>query len=316
MPPRNVVVFCSWVLLFCLAPQARALDVVTSIKPVHSLVAAVMKGVAVPYLIIRTTASPHGYHLKPSDATALEGSQLVFWMGAGLENFLSGSLDVLAPGARSIALLQSPGIQRLQYRNIPVHENISTETGAGAENSTRVVIQHDSHYKDPHVWLNPDNARHMLAFISQALIAADPENAPVYRRNTRHWDQRLEKLGREINTLLSPIRSRPYIVYHDAYQYFERYFKLSPVAVVSLNPELPASARQIRKIKKLIRDKKIRCLFTEPQYQPRLLQVLLQIPGLRNAELDPVGAGLPPGPGHYESLMRSNARSLKSCLSG
>ena len=307
MRHNRLVLIGSWLLLLSLTPQALALNVVTSIRPIHSLVAAVMAGGARPYLIIRSGASPHDYSLRPSDAGALETAQLIFWVGAALENFLSGPLRALAPQARSVELLESPGVRQLQSRDL-LHQGKHASPPQPPDG-------HGPADLDPHVWLNPDNAQAMVIAIRQALTKADPGNSARYRRNARQMDLRLTRLANRIDTLLAPVRDQPYVVYHDAYQYFDQRFGLKPAAAVTLHPELPAGVGRIRRIQELIRGRQIHCVFSEPQFQPRALRILLQIPGVHSAVLDPLGADLAPGPDLYAQLLLADARAIKTCLS-
>ena len=259
------------------ASKAQAINVVTTIKPIHSLVASVMENVSVPFLIIKTNASPHSYSLKPSDARALEDADIIFWLGEGMENFLTRPLNTLGSRAKSIQLLKVPGIQKLHYREWHGHESSPTKVEEEADHNH----SHNHNDYDPHIWLDPDNARQMLKAIVKELTRADPDNAPTYQRNAQQTAQRITQLTEDIHQRLKQVRQQPYIVYHDAYQYFEQRFMLKPVAVVSLNPEIPASAKRIRHLQQSINRLEIRCIFSEPQFNPRTLKVLQEIPHLR-----------------------------------
>ncbi len=301
----NSAVFTLCMLLVFNVP-VQALNVVVSIRPLHSLVAAVMAGTGTPGLIIRTGISPHDYALKPSDAKRLEKSQIVFWMGPGMENFLVAPLQTLAPSARSIAFLQMPGLLGLTPRDVPIR--------ADSETFALAMAQPDTVNPDPHAWMDPENARRMLIHIAQVVAQADPQRAEIYQRNAQRTARRLETLETELQHVLQPLKNIPYIVYHDAYLYFERRFGLTPAAVVSTNPELPVGAGRVRKLLGLIRSHNIRCVFTEPQFNPRLLDVLVESPDIHSAILDPLGTNIEPGPNLYAQLLRDTANALHTCL--
>ncbi len=307
MPRKLIITLGILFLAHIPVSDAQALNVVTSIKPIHSLVASVMDNVSVPFLIIKTNASPHSYSLKPSDARALENAEVIFWLGEGMENFLTRPLSTLASGAKNIQLLNAPGIQKLPYREWHAHESSPTKSEA--------LTEHHHLDYDPHIWLDPDNARQMLTTIVRALTLADPDNASAYQNNAQQTALRITQLTEDIKQELKQLRHQPYIVYHDAFQYFEQRFMLKPVAVVTLNPELPVSAKRIRNIQNTIRRVNIRCIFSEPQFTPRTLRVLQEVPGLVSSILDPLGADIPPGPRLYEQLLRENTQALTECLS-
>ena len=209
--------------------------VVVSIGPLHSLVAGVMGEIATPALLIPPGASPHSYAMRPSDARNLSSAQLVLWIGAGLETFLVGSLRTLAGGARIVALIDSPGIVRLATRTGDIWE----EGGHGhAESGDGRKDDHDHEVADydPHLWLDPENARIWVAQIADELGLIDPAHSEVYRHNADILDARLAALIAELDESLAPVRAVPYVVFHDAYQYFEARFHMNAVGAVTLSP--------------------------------------------------------------------------------
>jgi zinc transport system substrate-binding protein len=217
-------------------------DVVVSIKPIHSLVAGVMQGVGEPTLLVEGAGSPHTYTLRPSEARAIAQADVVFWVGEGLETFLAGPLKTLAPDARLVALGTAPGIELLPARSGGMwqeprdedegehagdhahHENASEETEhAGAEHG------HRHRAGDMHVWLDPQNAKAMVDAIAVALAETDPENAAAYEDNAARLRKELDRLDHRLVEVLAPVDDRPYVVFHDGYQYFERRYGLNAV---------------------------------------------------------------------------------------
>jgi zinc transport system substrate-binding protein len=298
------------------AVAAEAPTVVASIKPVHSLVAGVMQGVGSPHLIVQGGASPHATSLKPSDAAALERAAVVVWVGEGLEAFLVPALATLAGKATVVALAESPGLTRLAYREggpWGEHEEHEEEEHADAEAHDE-HDEHDHEGIDMHLWLDPDNARAMVAAVAAALSAADPGNAARYDANAKAMSGRLTALAAEIEADLAPVKDVPFVVFHDAFQYFDRRFGLNTVGSLTVNPENQPGAQRLREIQAKIAELGARCVFAEPQFEPRLVQVAVEGSDARTGTLDPLGADLPDGPELYFELLRRNAASLKACL--
>jgi zinc transport system substrate-binding protein len=223
--------FTPLVLLSSLAlasPTIAAPDVVASIKPVHSLVAAVMAGVGEPVLIVRGAASPHTYALRPSDAGALETADIVFWTGHGLELFLGDALETLATEAKVVELARSPGIELLPLREggaFEVHAHESDDHDH-ADHDHDHDHEHEHDAGDMHFWLDPHNAALMVSQIATTLSEADPDNAATYAANAEIEIAALAALAGELAERLAPVRNKPFIVFHDAYQYFEARFGL------------------------------------------------------------------------------------------
>jgi zinc transport system substrate-binding protein len=301
--------------------------VMASIKPVHSLVAGVMEGVGRPGLLVEGAASPHTYALKPSQVRALSEAKLVFWVGQNLESFLAKPLDNISKDARPVALSDSAGVTHYEYREL---DDLDGDAHGGHEGH-----KHDDHQKeagkkdhdhghshdhagqdDPHIWLDPRNAAAMVDAIEAALAETDPANAAAYKANADRLRQRLGELEARIAAAIEPVQNRRFAVFHDAYQYFERRFGLEASAAVTLSPETSPGAEHVSEVSKRIRDLKIACVFTEPQFEPKLVRVVTEGTNARTAELDPLGATLPDGPDLYFELLDGMTRSMTGCLSG
>lgn len=293
-------------------PQGRAAEapaVVATILPLHSLVAGVMDGVATPQLLLPAGASPHAYALRPSDARALSRAKVVFWIGEALENFLERPLATLAKGARVVEVLDMDGVAKLAVREGGVwaaHED--------AHGHARDAHGHGHAGLDAHVWLDPANARAIVRAAAAALAAADPANGARYAANARALEGRLDALETRIAARLAPVSGRAYIVFHDAYQYFERRYGLTPAGSVTVSPGRPPGARRLAELRAKIRGAGAACVFIEPQFEPRLAHTVIEGTGARLGTLDPVGAGLAPGKDAYFTLMETLADSLARCL--
>ncbi|MDP1732607.1 MAG: zinc ABC transporter substrate-binding protein [Devosia sp.] len=296
--------------------MAEVPRVVATIKPVHALVAAVMGDLGIPTLIVRSGASPHTYSLRPSDAGAIEAAGLVFWTGRGMELFLESALETLAVKAKVVELAESPGIQLLPTREGGAFE--AHGQGEGEEPTDRKE-EHDGesahdHEADMHFWLDPVNAGLMVDAIAAALSEADPENASAYAANADAEKADLAALTAEIQAALGGVKSKPFIVFHDAYQYFERRFGLAVAGAVTVTPGTMPGAARIGELKRKIADSGARCVFAEPRFEPAIISAIIEGTGARAGELDPEGASLPEGPGLYRQLLENLATGLTDCL--
>jgi zinc transport system substrate-binding protein len=283
--------------------------VVVSIAPVHGLVAAVMQGVAAPVLLLPAGASPHAHVLRPSQVHELEHAALVIWIGEVLEPYLARPLSTVTGTRRVLALMGAPGVRVLPAR----HGGMLGAAGA-ADRPAPGQIQDHAH-ADPHLWLDPGNARAIVALAVGELAALDPDNAPRYADNAARATARIAALEQEIADRLRPVREQPYVVFHDAYQGFEASFGLNPVAVVAVTPGRAPGAQRLIGIRARIVATGARCVFSEPQFEPRLVSTIIEGTGARGGVLDPLGAGITPGPDAWFELMRALANGLYVCLS-
>jgi len=282
-------------------------EVAASIAPVHSLVARVMQGAGAPYLLLPSGRSPHDHALRPSDAAALERAALVFRVDPELERWLERPLTTLASGAREVRLSATPGITRLARRESEAFE-------AHDHDDDHELHDHEPAELDPHFWLDPKNAKLWLGEIAAALAAVDPNNATLYRANAAAANVELDATMVAINARLALVRGRPFVVFHDAYQYFERRFGIAAAGAVALGDARPPGPARLANIRERIRAANARCLFREPQFRSPLVATVAAGTKTRIGVLDPLGAGLEPGPGLYPSLLAALADGLADCL--
>lgn len=313
--PLGLLAGAGMVLFAALGPAAaQAPKVFVTVKPVHALVAGVMQGVGEPYLLLKGGESPHSYTLKPSDARALSESALVFWVGESLEVFLEHPLETLGEKARIVELAEAKGIETLEGR-----EGGAWESHEAAHDHDKKRAHDDKHAHahdeiDGHLWLDPHNAGAIVTVAAERLAEIDPANAAAYRANARKVIARIEALDAELTALLAPVKDRPYIVFHDAYQYFEAHYGLKAVGSITLSPERQPSAQRLTEIRKRLADSGAVCVFSEPQFRPALVDVVIEGSKARRGDLDPIGAALPAGPDAYFEVMRGLATSLRGCL--
>jgi zinc transport system substrate-binding protein len=296
---------------------AEAPQVATDIPPVNSLVARVMQGVGVPGLVLPSGASPHGYSMRPSDARTLAGADIVIWTGAALTPWLGRAIATLAPGAATVELLDVEGTTLLGFREGATFEHRAHAGEPGAEAPADADDGHGGHAPagvDPHAWLDPQNARAWLGAIAAALAEADPGNAETYRRNAAAAGGELDALMAELSAALAPVRQKPFIVFHDAYRYFEDRFGLEAAGAISLGDASAPSPARIAEIRATLSATRAACVFAEPQFATGLIETVVEGTAARAAVLDPLGVTLAPGPGLYPALLRNLASALRDCL--
>jgi len=319
--------------------------VAVDISPVHSLVSRVMLGVGTPDLIVQAGASPHGYTLRPSEAKALQDAQMVFWMGESLSPWMEGALDTLSSDASIITLLERDETILLEFREGAMFEEHDHDDHGDEKHGDHGDEKHDDHgdekhddhgdekhddhgdekhddhgdhedhgSHDPHAWLSPDNARIWLNLIASQLSIVDPENAGTYFANAAAARSEIEALTIEVNILLEPVRGKKFIVFHDAYQYFEKAFDLSASGAISLGDASKPSPARIAEIQGRILEESIDCVLSEPQFNKGLVATVMAGSKAKTSVIDPLGAGLKPGPDLYSELIRNMTKTLVDCF--
>jgi len=305
-------------LCICSAATADDIDVVASFKPVHSLVAGVMAGVGEPMLLVKGNASPHDYALKPSDAAALEQADLVFWIGERFETFLTKPLKTLPAGGRAIALGEIDGLFLLSPREGGIWETHAHDEEQGEDREhaegESTEQEHEQRVFDGHIWLDPGNAKLMVDAIAAALADRDPTHAAIYVANADALQAKLDQLDAELEVELAAVKEVPFIVFHDAYQYFETRYGLAGVGSITVNPDQRPGAKRLQSIRKMIASLGARCVFREPNFEPAVVETVIAGTAARIGVLDPEGAALDEGPEMFFKLMRGTADSLKACL--
>ena len=305
--PHLRAVFCSLAITACTASAGNAaqeLNMVVSIAPIHSLAAGITEGVGAPKLLVPGGASPHAYSLKPSAARALSEARIVVRVSDQLESFLHRPLKNLAGKAEIITLTRIKGMIVYESREGGLWDN--------QDDTIEGTRPHRGH--DPHIWLDPRNANRIVSALAKTLRKIYPEHAQAFTANAEKLITRLDKLDRELLDISRPLRGKPYILFHDATRYFDTRYELNADGAITISPDRPPGARRLSDIRAHIKTNNIRCVFTEPQFQPKLVQTLISGTSAQTASLDPVGADLQPGPDLYFRLMRNLAASMAACL--
>lgn len=304
-----------WIYLFAVTVQAEANlpRVVVTVKPIHALVSGVMKGVAEPYLLLQGGESPHSFSMKPSQIKQLNEADLVVWVGHELETFLEKTITHLNPSTLVLTILEK-GKNPFSNNKLKLFIVRAGHEWEPHEHEHAHDNEQNQKSIDPHVWLDPNNAIKITQMISAQLITLDAAHAVQYQSNADALIQRLEQLDQTLKTQLLPIKTQPFIVFHDAYQYLEQHYGLNAIGAVSLSPERSPSAKQLHHLQELIKGKQVGCIFVEPQFSPTLVNTLVEDTQVKSGTLDPLGSDLIMGEESYFTLLHNLVESLTNCL--
>ena len=296
---------------------------VVTIKPIHALVAGVMAGVGEPVLLVSGGASPHMHAMKPSNARALATADLVIWVGPEMESFFIKPAQSIPASVTLLTLIDNASLNRLKVRRSGAWDHHADEND---HNHAKHANENDNNHAkfarppgademDAHLWLDPGNGRAIVSLVAKTLSHLDPYNGEAYQANAKRLIAELNNLQTEITKILEPVRRIPYVVFHDAYQYFEMRFGTNALASISLSPDRSPSARRLYEIRAKIRQSGAVCVFAEPQFAPKLVTTAREGTMAKAGILDPLGAEIPTGAGAYAALLRDLAKSLAACLS-
>ena len=300
------------------------IKVVASIKPIHSLASYLMDGVAKPDLIVDGYSSPHGFSLKPSHAKMLQNADIIFWVGEDLENFLVKPLNSIAKKAEKIELMEIKGLEKLKFRERNIFDGHEGHDDHGHDEDGHKEDDHDDHghdehgheghahgEHDPHIWLDPENAKVILNEMVEHLIENDEKNASTYKKNLKKAQKDLDKLLKKVKSDLN--KDFKSIVFHDAYQYFEKRFDVNVLGAFTVNTDVMPGAEQLAEIREIIEHDKVSCIFSEPQFNPDIINAVAKDMDIQTGVLDPLGATLDPGKDLYFDLIKNMSKSFKGC---
>lgn len=308
--------------------------IVVSINPVHSLVASVTEGITAPELLIKGTDSLHGYQIKPSDVNLLESANVVIWVGPNLESTFRDSISNLRENVTVIEVGELHGIKLYETRESTHSDHESNhEMHQTEEHDEHEHDRHDEHTEhaheeqtehthekhehglyDLHLWLDIDNAKTIAKETTETIARLFPQHKALLTSNLKNTINRLNALEHQLRHLSESIEDKPYVVFHDAYQYFERMFHLNNVGTVTLNPEREIGAKRLVELRETIENTRVKCIFKEPQFNPSALEIVAEGTNLKIGTLDPLGADIQPGPEAYSVILRNLMDSLRDCL--
>ena len=321
-------------LLTFISPANAETKVVASIKPIHSLASYLMDGVSEPGLIVDGYASPHSFAMKPSHAKMLQEADLIFWVGEDMESFLEKPLKSIAKKAEKIELMEIKGLNKLKFRERNIfdgHDNHGHDDGHKDDDHDDHAKKEDDHghddehkedghddYEghahgeyDPHIWLDPSNAKVILKEMAEHLIEKDQKNTSIYKSNLKKALKELDKLTKDVKSDLN--KEFKSIVFHDAYQYFEKRFNVNILGAFTVNTDVMPGAEQLAEIREIIEHDKVSCVFSEPQFNPDIINAVAKDMNISTGVLDPLGATLDPGKDLYFDLISNMSKSFNGC---
>ena len=306
-----------FIVLFAGSLTANAeIKVVTTIKPLHSLISNVMDGVGEPSLIIEGSTSPHSFVLKPSHAKMIEQADIIFWIGEDIETFMEKPLESIAKNAKKISFMELTSIEKLKFReeNIFDHDDHDAHGHGEKKDHDDHGDGHEGHHHgefDAHIWLDPANAKEMLHEIAHELADLDPDNASKYESNADQTIKSIDQMIKDIDTNIN--KDAKFIVFHDAYQYFETRFGVMTAGALTLNTDVLPGAKQISEIQEVIEERDIKCIFSEPQFNPKIIETIAQDTGIKTGVLDPLGSIFDANKMQYFKLINDLGNKLKDC---
>ena len=317
-----------FIVLFAGSLTANAeIKVVTTIKPLHSLISNVMDGVGEPSLIIEGSTSPHSFVLKPSHAKMIEQADIIFWIGENIETFMEKPLESIAKNTKKISFMELASIEKLRFREENIFDHDDHDDHGHGEDKDHddhghgEKKDHDDHGHgheghhhgefDAHIWLDPANAKEMLHEIAHELADLDPDNASKYESNADQAIKSIDKMIKDIDTNIN--KDAKFIVFHDAYQYFETRFGVMTAGALTLNTDVLPGAKQISEIQEVITERDIKCIFSEPQFNPKIIETIAKDTGIKTGVLDPLGSIFDANKMQYFKLINDLGNKLKDC---
>ena len=320
----NKFLFSTFFTLLLSFSHAKAdLQVVTSIKPIHSLASLLMDGIGAPKLIVDGSNSPHNFTLKPSHAKMLQNADLVFWVGENIETFLEKPLSTVAKKAKKIELMEISQIKKLKFREKNIFEGHHDDHGhkkhddhGHKKHDDHGHKKHDDHghahgEHDPHIWLDPLNAKVILTVMAKNMKIMDKKNSAKYDANLKKAHAKIDGLVSDINKVIN--KNAKYVVFHDAYQYFEKRFGLKTLGALTVNTDVLPGAEQLKDIRKVIKKENAKCIFSEPQFNPKIIKAIAKDTNIKTGVLDPLGANLKNNKDLYFKLLNNLSNSLRKC---
>ena len=323
---KQIKTFFAKFITYIFAANAE-IKVVTTIKPLHSLISNVMDGIGEPSLIIEGSTSPHSFVLKPSHAKIIEQADIIFWIGEDIETFMEKPLESIAKNAKKISFMELASIEKLKFREENIFDHDDHDDHGHGEDKDHddhghgEKKDHDDHGHgheghhhgefDAHIWLDPANAKEMLHEIAHELADLDPDNASKYESNADQAIKSIDKMIKDIDTNIN--KDAKFIVFHDAYQYFETRFGVMTAGALTLNTDVLPGAKQISEIQEVITERDIKCIFSEPQFNPKIIETIAKDTGIKTGILDPLGSIFDANKMQYFKLIKDLGNKLKDC---
>ncbi|MFZ4966987.1 MULTISPECIES: zinc ABC transporter substrate-binding protein [Pseudomonas] len=289
--------------LFVIGPVQAQVNVLTSIKPLQLIAAAVQDGVDTPEVLLPPGASPHNYALRPSDVRKVQSVDLLYWIGPDMESFLPRVLK--GRSLPTVAVQDLPGMKLRRF---------AEDSHSHAEDADEHDHDHRPGSLDAHLWLSTVNARVIAARMAADLSKADPANAQRYQHNVEAFDGRLDALDARLKARLAGVANKPYFVFHEAFDYFEDAYGLKHTGVFSVAAEVQPGAQHVAAMRTRLQEVGKTCVFSEPPLRPRLAETLVSGLPVKLAELDALGGYTPAAAHGYEQVLEKLGNDLAGCL--
>lgn len=294
--------------LLAVSLPVRALEVLTTIKPLGFIAAAITDGVSEPRVLLPTGASPHDFALRPSDIRSINEADLVVWVGPELEGFMA---KPLAKHPHVLTLTRVEGMPLFDYSKQAGHEEPADEEHEGHDHDGHEGHHHEG--VDPHIWLGPTQALVIAKAMSETLSARDPGNAERYRANLLAFQAKVDAKDKVIAGQMKAVNQKGYFVFHEAYGYWERHYGMSSKGHFTVSPERRPGAKTLVEIRKALEEKQASCIYAEPQFSPAVIESVARNTGAKVLLLDEVGEQVPLGPDGYPQFMQQLADAFAQC---
>lgn len=292
------------------AALSKEPKVVTSIKPIHSLASRIMGDKGELEVLVSGGLTPHIFRMKPSDFKKVVEADVLFYISPKFETFLQSASIVERSSLNAMAFAEQEGMKLYPYRDSKVWY---TEEEEHAHEINDRHHDHDHGDMDLHIWLDPSNARRMVDIIKDTLSEIDPANSFHYGRNAQLLKKELYEQEELIRELLRPLRDSAMIVYHDAFQYYERAYALSSMGAVQLRDDEPPSVKHLAALKRIAEEKNVACVLAIPGTHPRIAMAVMGELDIGYSVVDHLGEYLEEGPESYQQLVFAITQSILDC---
>ncbi|MEH8158878.1 zinc ABC transporter substrate-binding protein ZnuA [Aeromonas veronii] len=300
--------------LLAVSLPVRAIEVLTTIKPLGFIAAAITDGVSEPKVLLPTGASPHDFSLRPSDIRNINSAGLVVWVGPELEGFMA---KPLANHPHALALTQVEGMPLFNYATQDSHDSHDHDDHDHAAHEHGDHDEgHEGHHHegvDPHIWLGPTQAKVIAKAIASELGKLDPANQARYDANLAAFDTKVDAKDKVIAGQMKAVNEKGYFVFHEAYGYWERHYGMSSKGHFTVSPERRPGAKTLVDIRKALEEKQASCIYAEPQFSPAVIESVARNTGAKVLLLDEVGELVPLGPDGYPQFMQQLADAFAQC---
>ncbi|MEX2131164.1 MAG: zinc ABC transporter substrate-binding protein [Pseudohongiellaceae bacterium] len=272
-------------------------QILASIKPLQLIAGAIVDRDELVSSLIPANQSPHHYSMRPSDRVALDSAQLIIWIGSELETFLTGAIAQTDPDQTVLQLSKQAELNLLTLR--------MQFAGLGEGGAAQL---------DPHLWLDTANALTIARMVTDSVSQIDPAGADKYRLNLQSFTGQIDDLNTYMDQQLQDVRGKPYIVYHDAYQYLEARYSLEPLLALAEDTEVQPGIRHILNTRRTIREARPLCLFKDKDSSPATIATMLSGYALNQVELDILGIDIIADADGYIEMMRKIVNDMNSCF--